>query len=523
MTPSPTTPCGLSARDVTITLPNGTKLLDRANLIAPASSLVILAGPSGCGKTTLLRWLANLPDDSPAAVTVEGKIEFTCDKQNAEPHSRGNVGLVFQNLALFDELSPEANVQFAIDHRRPHQPAHTNAKEQLKQLRIPLDTPLSRLSGGERQRVAVARTLATHPPILLFDEPTTGLDQATARSVAQLIADTQQRQQATVIVVTHDYAPFLPHNPKLYLLNPHERNIGMVQEEELRAFFQNPQPAALRNQLSNQPINAWPDKPWIKWLTGPGEVLGNLILWPLALLGGWRRPRWKLRYFWHYMWMVGLGSTAIYVAIAGAMLGFVFTSFSFSQMPYAQVTVPLVTQELLAAVGVSTFRIIVPLMIAVLLAGKCGAAIAADVGARRITQQFDALSSFDVEPRHYLYGNIGLALIIACPLLSLLAYVTNVYAAMIAYLLATGDGSLAVFDRNFFSIVWPINSNLPRGIGWVLTKGAIGGLVISTVAYTLGARPKSASVEVSRDVGLSIFWGSLGVLTLHSIFTFIEF
>ncbi len=515
--------CGISARDVTITLPDGTKLLDRANLEVPAGGLVILAGPSGTGKTTLLRWLAGLPDDTPSSVTIEGTIEFSHDKQHGKSLSPNHVGLVFQNLALFDELSPQANVQFAIDHRQHLNQPGADARGQLEHLQVPLDTPLSRLSGGEKQRVAVARTLATNPPVLLFDEPTTGLDPATARSVAKLIVDTHLDAHTTVIVVTHDYEPFLSHKPDLYLLDPHEKSVRRVQEDQLRTYFQNPLPHQQRDQLATSPASAWPDRFWVKWLTGPGEVLANLVLWPLALLGGWRRPRWKLRYLWHYWWMVGLGSTAIYVAIAGAMLGFVFTSFSFSQMPYAEVTVPLVTEELLAAVGISTFRIIVPLMIAVLMAGKCGAAIAADVGARRITQQFDALSSFGVEPRHYLYGNIGLALLIACPLLSILAYVTNVYAAMIAYLIATGDGSLAVFNRNFFSTVWPITHALPRGMGWVLIKGAICGLVISTISYTLGARPKSASVEVSRDVGLSIFWGSLGVLTLHSIFTLIEF
>ena len=222
--------------------------------------------------------------------------------------------------------------------------------------------------------------------------------------------------------------------------------------------------------------------------------------------------------------MVVFGTTAVYVALAGAMLGFVFTSFSFSRLPYTEVMMPLLTEEFLAATGYSTFRVVVPIMVGVLIAGKCGAAVAADVGARRLTHQFDALLSFRVRPDSYLYGNIAVALIIGCPLLTAVAFATNCFAALVAFLMASPDTTVSMFYRNFFATTWwPSGHLFPNGTGWVLIKAAGEGLLIAALSYGLGSRPKASSPDVSRDVGLTIFWGSLAILLLHAVFSFIEF
>lgn len=162
-------------------------------------------------------------------------------------------------------------------------------------------------------------------------------------------------------------------------------------------------------------------------------------------------------------------------------------------------------------------------MIAVLMAGKCGASIAADVGTRCLTHQFDAMRSFGVQPGHYLYGNIVAALLIGCPLMTLVAWGANWYASLTAYVLTSQEAGVAVFQRNFFATVWPITHTWPRGLGWVVLKSAGSGLVIAALAYTIGSRTKTSSVDVSRDVGLTIFWASLGVLMLHACLSFVEF
>ena len=221
--------------------------------------------------------------------------------------------------------------------------------------------------------------------------------------------------------------------------------------------------------------------------------------------------------------MVALGTTALYVAIAAAMLGFVTVFFAFSQFPYAQVTTPLLTEEFLAATGYSAYRVLVPLLIAILMAGKCGASVAADLGARRVTRQFDALRNLGVDPAHYLHGNVVIALLIAGPLLTMIAYLSNCYASLIAFLMTSEETTVTVFSRNYFATVWPITHAVPAGTGWVMLKAATSGILIAALSYAIGSRPKVSSVDVGRDVGLTIFWASLGVLMLHALYSFVEF
>ncbi|MHC5110171.1 MAG: ATP-binding cassette domain-containing protein [Planctomycetota bacterium] len=509
----------LNIQSLSVTLPNGRKLLQDANLSIARGQLVLLVGPSGSGKSTLLRLIAGLDDLRHGSMTIDGSIHIA--DLNGDGASDGQVGLVFQNHALFDELSAKANVQLAIDHRpRKGKREPEESARRLAELNVRPDAKPSTLSGGERQRVAVARTLAMDPPVLLFDEPTTGLDPARTRDVVDLIADTHARHGKTVVVVTHDYAPFLDHQPRLILLDTTQKSLRDVQADEMRERLGETQAKAIDMEVTAEQQTRFS---WIGCLEEPGRAMVTLLAMLPAILGSWLRPKWKTRYLLYYTRMVTGPTTMLYVAIAGTMLGYTFVNFTFAQIPYKDVTVPLLKEEFLAATGYSTFRVIVPLLIAVLVAGKCGASIAADIGTRRYAHQFDALRNCRARPEHYLYGNIALALIVAVPLLTILAYVANCYASMVAFLAANPEGTVAMFQRNYFATVWPTGSWLPSGSGWVALKMSMSGMVVAGLSYGIGSRPKSSPVDVSRDVGLTIFWASLSVLLLHSIFSRIEF
>jgi ABC-type transporter Mla maintaining outer membrane lipid asymmetry ATPase subunit MlaF/ABC-type transporter Mla maintaining outer membrane lipid asymmetry permease subunit MlaE len=545
MTDPPSTEPALSIRNLSITLDDGRALLKGADLRVDRGAFVLLVGPSGSGKSTLLKLIAGLGDDGDDGPRVEGELRVCGSPAGGASRSKDGaspVGMVFQNLALFDELTAVDNVRFAIDHAGKRADGAPDAVSMLRRLGVPVPGRLSELSGGERQRVAVARTLAVDPEILLFDEPTTGLDPYRAADVADLIADTHRRTNRTVLVVTHDYAPFLRHEPRLILLDPRSARFRELPPNELAEYFdrgdpeQPPHAAAAPAVRGSETVVgdtahravAPPRMPaWCRtgrsWVESPGEALLTLLGAATAPMGGFRRARWKLRYLWHYVRMVAVGTTAVYVAIAGAMLGFVTVFFGFSQLPYRQVTVPLLTEEFLAATGYGTYRVLVPLLIAVLMAGKCGAAVAADVGARRLTMQFEAMRSFGASPWHYLYGNAVTALAVAGPLLTLIGFAASAYACLVAFLMSEPDASVALFRRNFFATVWPSGSWLPLGTGWVILKGISCGVLTAALAYSIGSRPKASSVDISRDVGLTIFWASLGVLAIHAAFSFVEF
>lgn len=541
---------------LSIALPDGRTLLKHADLDVATGAFILLVGVSGSGKSTLLRLIAGLDGDGQngagaSGLRITGTIRVA--GQDASRNVPGRVGLVFQNHALFDELSAVDNVRFAIDHRTAHDgeaPTRTDrasaqtappassadrprvdrrgaireAEALLSRLRVPLPGRLSRLSGGERQRVAVARTLAMNPPTILFDEPTAGLDPQRARAVADLVAETHRASGSTVVVVTHDYRPFLPHEPRLVLLDHDQHALCDVSEDELAACF-----AGKRSEPSDTAARpptggvAARGARLLPWLEAPGAALLTLVDAMIAPFAAWRRPRWKLRYLWHYARVVLVGTTAIYVALAGAMLGFVTVFFGFSQFPYREVTVPLLTEEFLAAAGYSTYRVLIPLLIAILVAAKCGAAIAADVGARRLTHQYDAMRSLGVAPRGYLYGNIVMSLVAAGPVLTLVAFLAACYTSLTAFLMTFDDASVAMFTRHFFATVWPPDRAVPKGTGWVMLKGVTGGMVTAALAYSIGSRPKQSSVDVSRDVGLTIFWATLAALGLHAVYAFLEF
>lgn len=504
---------------LSIKLPSGREILREAQLTVEGGEFVLLAGGSGSGKTTLLRRIAGLPPEEDAAIAYGGSVRF---EDRAGGVRQPRVGLVFQNLALFEEFSARENVCFARDHAPPGVARdEVDPDRLLAELGVRPHAAPSALSGGERQRVAVARTLAQDPPILLFDEPTTGLDPARARDVADRLAEMHRRYGKTVVVVTHDYRPFLKHDPRLVLLDAGSRTLREVSADDLENLLESSAPPSTGATTPPDESRRSPRR--LDGLRSPGALAVAMLLAFPAMLRGWGCGRWKARYLWHYLRMTMIGSTAVYILLSGAMLGFVFTSFTFAQLPFAEVTVPLLVEEFLAATGYATYRVVVPLMISVLLAGKCGAAIAADVGTRRLTHQFDALRIFGVSPEHYLYGTVALALLLASPLLTVLGFVSNRYAALLAFLLSREEGTAAVFKRNFMSTVWPVDHVLPVGTGWAVVKVMLSGLGIAAIAYLLGARRKTSAPEVSRDVSLTIFWATLIVLAIHSGFSFVEF
>lgn len=495
----------LSIESLTVTLPDGRTLLQDASLTVEAGEFVVLAGPSGSGKSTILNLIVR-PDDNDY-LEVSGSVRVG---------DGASVGVVFQELALFDELSPRENIQFAIDHRGGAKD-DGEAARRLDELSVPDRAGTSDLSGGERQRVALARTLAAEPDILLFDEPTTGLDPCRAKAVADLISRTHQdtKRKRTVIVVSHDYAAFLPYQPRLVLLDPSEKRLRDVTPQELDDFFQDPVEYVEGDRQT-------PPSGRLRTLVeAPGEALMTLLSAVEAPFRGWHQAQWKIRYLMHYLRMVLFGTTALYVIIAGTLMGFVTVFFGFSQLPYRDMTLPLVLEEFLAATGYGAFRVVTPLLICVLIAGKCGAAVAADVGTRRLAHQFEAMRSLGAEPQYYLYGNIVLSMTIAAPVLTLVAFAANCYASLVAFLLASDGATVSVFRRNYFATLWA--DTLPEGLGWVLIKTVASGLLIAALSYAIGSRPKPSHTGVSRDVGLTIFWASLAVLGLHSVFAFFEF
>jgi phospholipid/cholesterol/gamma-HCH transport system ATP-binding protein len=180
--------------------------------VAPGESLVIIGG-SGSGKSVLLKCLLGLLRPDAGTIEIDGAAMTGADKRTRET-LRHKMGMLFQGGALFDSLNIWENVAFALNEgsgrRRPDRvETRKIAIEKLAQVGLGAEVANlfpAQLSGGMQKRVALARAIAPSPEILLFDEPTTGLDPIMADTINNLIVASVQKLGATAVSITHDMA-----------------------------------------------------------------------------------------------------------------------------------------------------------------------------------------------------------------------------------------------------------------------------------------------------------------------------
>lgn len=195
----------LVIKDLTMMF-DGQCILDKLNFEVLDGEFLSILGPSGCGKTTLLRILTGLLSPTEGTIVKDGK-----DITGSKPDARG-MGIVFQNYALFENMTVLENIEYALKIRKENKTA-----SKKKELRETVLTMIDRmglseykkkkpvlLSGGQQQRVAIARTLVMKPDIILFDEPMSALDIATRLTLREEIKRIQTDFKTTMIYITHD-------------------------------------------------------------------------------------------------------------------------------------------------------------------------------------------------------------------------------------------------------------------------------------------------------------------------------
>ncbi|MBF0407267.1 MAG: ABC transporter ATP-binding protein [Candidatus Riflebacteria bacterium] len=186
----------------------GTKeVLKGINLKIYNGETLVILGPSGCGKSVLLKHIIGLLKPDSGQILIDGE-DITKFNQSRLDSLRMRMGMLFQSAALFDSLTVEENIAFAL---RKHTQIDSNAihhivSEKLEWVGMPGSNHLmpSELSGGMRKRVGLARAIAMEPEIILYDEPTTGLDPIMTCAIDELNLSLKKRLGVTSIVVTHD-------------------------------------------------------------------------------------------------------------------------------------------------------------------------------------------------------------------------------------------------------------------------------------------------------------------------------
>jgi phospholipid/cholesterol/gamma-HCH transport system ATP-binding protein len=200
----------------------GQRVLNGINLRVERGETLAVLGRSGGGKSVLLKLLIGLQTADSGAILVAGQdITKTSERQLNE--IRKKIGFLFQQAALYDSLTVEENVIFPLERN-----ATMSSEEQKKRARdllgeVGMDRDLGKLpseiSGGMQKRVGLARALALDPEILLFDEPTAGLDPITATEIGDLIVQLKKKRQLSAVVVTHDVHGAKAYSERMALLH----------------------------------------------------------------------------------------------------------------------------------------------------------------------------------------------------------------------------------------------------------------------------------------------------------------
>ena len=180
---------------------NKQEILHRLNFSVEDGEFLSILGPSGCGKTTILRILIGLLAPTGGAIYKDG-VDIS-----GLPASRRGMGIVFQNYALFQNMTVLGNVEYALKFQKELKgESRARASAVIEQVGLTehADKKPYKLSGGQQQRVAIARTLAMNPEIILFDEPMSALDAATRLLLRDEIKEIQKKFRSTMIYITHD-------------------------------------------------------------------------------------------------------------------------------------------------------------------------------------------------------------------------------------------------------------------------------------------------------------------------------
>lgn len=186
---------------------SGHSILRRLDLSVDKGETLAVMGMSGAGKSTLLKCIGGLERPTGGQLLID-EVDIARMPEKSLDSVRRKMGMVFQYAALFDSLNVYENVSFGL--RRHHRLSEAQVREvveaKLSMVGLPRTEELmpSELSGGMQKRVGLARALAMDPDILLYDEPTAGLDPITSATIADLIVKTRDELGVTSVVVAHD-------------------------------------------------------------------------------------------------------------------------------------------------------------------------------------------------------------------------------------------------------------------------------------------------------------------------------
>lgn len=202
-------------------------ILGDIHLTIPRGQTLVIIGESGCGKTMLLKTIAGLIKPTSGSIQFDG-MDINRLREMEMTALRKRYGFVFQNAALFDSMTIAQNVAFPLQQHPPKERINIDqfVEDRLAEVGLPanvLPKRPSQLSGGMRKRVGLARALMLNPDLVLYDEPTTGLDPIMSDVINELMMRTRKKYPVTSVIVTHDMRTAFKVADRVVMLYPQAR------------------------------------------------------------------------------------------------------------------------------------------------------------------------------------------------------------------------------------------------------------------------------------------------------------
>ncbi len=233
--------------------------------IDPGTFLTLL-GPSGCGKTTLLRCLAGLEDPNDGEILIGNKLVYSHSKGISLPPGQRDLGLVFQNYALWPHMNVYKNITFALEMQKmSKEEMSKRVKEALEEVKMSgyEDRYPREMSGGQQQRIALARMLAYRPKVFLMDEPLSNLDARLRMDMRTEIKRLHHVSGATTVYVTHDQVEAMTMSSNIAVMKE-----GVIQQiDSPDRIYHCPANLFVADFIGNPKVNLLPG-----WVSGKNEV-----------------------------------------------------------------------------------------------------------------------------------------------------------------------------------------------------------------------------------------------------------